>query len=616
MGISVIMPTYNQGAFIRRAIASLYRQIYQEWELIIINDGSSDYTIDMLSDYLIDERIRYFENPTNIGLGGSLNKGLKLTSFPYICYLPSDDIYYENHLSSLYQIMKESPSAILCYSGVNHHHKDTERRSEKMSAIGKIPGYPLQLVQVMHRQTNNVWMERDELVTDNLARMFWSKLEVEGEFVKSGAISCEWVDHPWQRHQIIQEDCFGGIYHYKKYYKVNQPIRFHSTIGSLIDEIEEYRFFRQVPEKQDQLKILIVGELGYNPERLNTLERMGHQLYGLWIDNPVSYNAVGPLPFGNIINLSSVNWQEEVNQIKPDLIYGLLNYHAVPFANSVMRVTPNIPFIWHFKEGPFFCRNFGMWNELVELYCNADGRIYINSESERWFSQFIPDSNRPTMVLDGDLPPNQWFNEDKSPLLSDRDGAIHTVISGRAYGITPTIISELAQYDIHVHMYGNHSEEFQAYWFEKYGSQIRGHLHFHNSCKTKDWVKEYSQYDAGWLHVFNSNNHGELMKCTWDDLNYPARMATMAASGLPMIQKNNHGHVVASKNLVRSVDMGVFFDSIVDLATQLKDKKRMMEIRTNVWKNRHIFSFDYHAEHLVDFFKEVIQVHKNKMNQE
>ena len=51
-GFSIIMPTYNQAAFIRRALASLHRQTYSEWELIIVNDGSTDDTELYISDYL------------------------------------------------------------------------------------------------------------------------------------------------------------------------------------------------------------------------------------------------------------------------------------------------------------------------------------------------------------------------------------------------------------------------------------------------------------------------------------------------------------------------------------------------------------------------------------
>lgn len=56
-GFTVIMPTYNQAAFIRRAILSLQRQTYSNWELIIVNDGCTDETEKFISDFLKDPKI-------------------------------------------------------------------------------------------------------------------------------------------------------------------------------------------------------------------------------------------------------------------------------------------------------------------------------------------------------------------------------------------------------------------------------------------------------------------------------------------------------------------------------------------------------------------------------
>ncbi|HEY8914890.1 MAG TPA: glycosyltransferase family 2 protein, partial [Chitinophaga sp.] len=100
-GISVIMPTYNQGSFIVRAISSLLAQEHEHWELIIINDGSTDYTEELLAEHRADKRIRYFKHTANKGLGYCLNLGMRQASYNYISYLPSDDIFYADHLSSL-----------------------------------------------------------------------------------------------------------------------------------------------------------------------------------------------------------------------------------------------------------------------------------------------------------------------------------------------------------------------------------------------------------------------------------------------------------------------------------------------------------------------------------
>lgn len=610
-GISVIMPTYNQGSFIIRAINSLFAQEHQNWELIIINDGSSDYTEDLLADYLADDRIRYIKNDTNKGLGACLNKGIQYASFEYISYLPSDDTYYKEHLSSLYQKIKEVDTAILCYAGLIYNYNDTSNGSQRMSSIEKAYGYSLQLVQVVHRKTSCTWIERKELVTDDLDRMFWNELSQKGEFVGTGIVSCEWTNHPYQLHKIIQESNTGGIYLYKRYYNVNEAIRFQSTVGNYIDEIDLYKNFRIIPEKQDKLKILLVGELAYNPERICALESLGHKLYGLWIDSPHCYNAVGPLPFGNIEDLSLDEWQDQVNAIKPDVIYALLNYQAVPLAHFIMRANKEIPFVWHFKEGPFWCRSLGIWKELFELYYNADGRIYINPEIKSWYEQFIGEKTRLSHILDGDLPSGAWFTDKKAILLSDIDGEIHTVASGRPYGIAPSFVEDLARHKIHLHIYGDYTQSFWANWINQSIHSARNYLHLHPFCKPEKWVEEYSRYDAGWLHLFTSSNDGELLKCTWDDLNYPARMCTLAAAGLPMIQKKNSDHIVASEILIKTLDIGIFFNSVEDLAEQLNDKPAIKQVRENVWANRKSFSFDYHAQELVDFFMKVIEIKKN-----
>ncbi|MCD8178776.1 MAG: glycosyltransferase family 2 protein [Tannerellaceae bacterium] len=95
--ISVLMPVYNQSGFIRRAWKSLEQQTYKNWELIIINDGSTDNVENVLQDINQDSRVNYIKNERNQGLGFSLNKGLKYATGEYIAYLPADDIYYKNH---------------------------------------------------------------------------------------------------------------------------------------------------------------------------------------------------------------------------------------------------------------------------------------------------------------------------------------------------------------------------------------------------------------------------------------------------------------------------------------------------------------------------------------
>ena len=74
-GFSVIMPIYNQGHFVKRAILSLKKQTLKNWELIIVNDGSTDCSHDVIQTELEDKRITYITYSQNKGLGYALNKG-------------------------------------------------------------------------------------------------------------------------------------------------------------------------------------------------------------------------------------------------------------------------------------------------------------------------------------------------------------------------------------------------------------------------------------------------------------------------------------------------------------------------------------------------------------
>lgn len=89
--ISVIMPVYNGDRFLRQAIDSILNQTLNDFELIIINDGSTDSTEDIILSYH-DNKIRYVKNEHNLKLIKTLNKGLMLAKGKYISRMDADDI--------------------------------------------------------------------------------------------------------------------------------------------------------------------------------------------------------------------------------------------------------------------------------------------------------------------------------------------------------------------------------------------------------------------------------------------------------------------------------------------------------------------------------------------
>lgn len=598
--VSIIMPTFEQSHFIQRALDSLTAQSLQDWELIIVDDGSQDETPRALLPYLEDPRIDCLCLDENRGLGHAINAGMDRATAPLLAYLPSDDIYYRDHLQDLVDCLAASPAAVLAFSGVRHHYN---RR-----AHGQVPDYPLQLVQCMHRRTALRWTEREELESDDLDRLFWGRLRYGGAFQYSGAITCEWVAHPAQRHRLMREPQ-GGVNPFRRHYRVRMPLRFHSTTGNAVDEAAQYRAYRERASPApagDGLSILLAGELAYNADRVLALEEQGHRLSGVWMERPHWFNTVGPLPFGHVPDLPRGNWREAVRRERPDLIYAQLNWQAVPFAHEVMRARAGIPFVWHFKEGPFVCLEKGTWPLLVELFEQADGCIFASPEMRDWFDTVLPglSQSRPCHVLDGDLPKKDWFEQ--PPHAPPADGQVHTVVTGRPIGLHPENVAELAAHDIHLHFYGDFTHGQWREWIGRSRLLAPRHLHLHAHVDQARWVDEFSRYTAGWLHCFASDNQGDIRRANWDDLNYPARLATLAAAGLPMIQRRNDGAIVASQSLARRLDIGLFYDTVGELALALRDRARLDALRANVLRHRPLFTFDHHVPELVRFFRKVI----------
>lgn len=608
-GFSVIMPTYNQAEFIRRAILSVLKQNYAQWELIIVDDGCTDNTQEYIKDYIEQyTQIVYIRIPENRGMGYALNQGLSIAKYNYIAYLPSDDYFYPAHLQELKEKFEESPEVVLVYSGMKYDLDDTASPYPvKYETNGVREGYALQLVQTAHKKSEEKWMERSEWVTCDLYRMFWHKLMDKGAFLPTNKVSAYWTNHPNQRHKLISEKYGGGINQYRSFYKVKEPVKIEVSDYKSINEEEIYKNFRQknMPSK-DSLKILLVGELAFNPDRIYALEEAGHQLYGLWMDKPTYCSStVGHLPFGNVIDIPYENYKQKIKEIKPDIIYALLNFGAIPLAYEVIQACPEIPFVWHFKESAFHAIREGLWKKLIYLYNFADGKIFINEEVKSWFEQFIPDMGL-TYVLDGDLPKKNYFEGELSERFSNLYHGIHTVVPGRIVGITPDHVSALAKQNVHIHVYTENYHDQKLGYLHYLKRVAPRYFHLHAHCIPGNWLKEFSQYDAGWLHCFDSHNKGNILNANWNDLNIPARLTTLAMAGLPMIQKDNSGHLVAMQNIARQKNIGVFFKDAEDLGQQLKNRKYINQLHENLMKIRYEFSFDYHIPELLAFFREVI----------
>src|SRR5581483_3832183 len=109
--ISIIMPAFNSEKYIEEAIESVLSQSFRNWELIIINDASTDKTHELIRKYKKkDKRIVYIKNRKNSGLVMNLIKGLRLSKGGYIARIDSDDIWTDkDKLKKQFNFLRDNP---------------------------------------------------------------------------------------------------------------------------------------------------------------------------------------------------------------------------------------------------------------------------------------------------------------------------------------------------------------------------------------------------------------------------------------------------------------------------------------------------------------------------
>lgn len=113
--VSIIMPAYNCEDFIAETIESVEKQTYQNWELIIVNDCSTDKTGDIVETYRKkDQRIILYKNSDNRGAAYSRNRAIKHAKGEFIAFLDSDDLWKKNKLEIQISFMKKNSCSFSC----------------------------------------------------------------------------------------------------------------------------------------------------------------------------------------------------------------------------------------------------------------------------------------------------------------------------------------------------------------------------------------------------------------------------------------------------------------------------------------------------------------------
>ncbi len=380
------------------------------------------------------------------------------------------------------------------------------------------------------------------------------------------------------------------------------------------------------------MKLLIVGALSWNPERMRSLCEHGHQLWGVWSRSMEWDQGPYAVTEGCIRQVSPREAAATVREQGIDCIYSLFQAYdprlwgppSPTVAHDVWSVLRSlleerhrgrvdVPIVRHW--------GFDVHNLDPDVTEALDGHIFCNREKLAYWTRPRAEGGRALEIfgdpsrhvfLDGDLPKLEFMNERFTEPLSETDGGIHTVCVGRPFNVD---FLAAARRRIHVHVYSNDVDDvyraiagsLSARAARRSASMLDRYLHVHEPLQpvgtgwrevreTKGrWVQEFSRYDAAWSYIGTP--------FAWDPLDdraaIPNRLGTYLLAGLPVISDRRPGFYRYDELRRLGVEVELVDSDYESLRAGLEDEVATRERRDNARAARRRRSFDATIEPLL-----------------
>jgi len=201
--ISVILPVYNAEKYIEEAINSILEQAYQNFELIIINDGSTDTSLSVINQYEKNNKVRIVTQE-NKGLIFTLNKGIDLAKGQYIARMDADDIAHPERFEKQISLFEANPSLGVCSASTENFGAETDLtiRSDdndnlKATLLFWPPfAHPAAMIKRSVLSDNNIKYREEFKHCEDFD--LWSQLAPYGEFSNVTEVMLKYRVHPEQ----------------------------------------------------------------------------------------------------------------------------------------------------------------------------------------------------------------------------------------------------------------------------------------------------------------------------------------------------------------------------------------------------------------------------------
>lgn len=221
--VSIIMPSWNTGRFIGESIQSVLSQTYTNWELIIVDDCSTDNTDKIVASF-DDERIKYFRNDKNSGAALTRNKAMREARGEWIAFLDSDDLWAPEKLEKQLLFMKENgyTFSFTEYEKIDEESKPlniyvsgpekvTKRKMYKYDYIGQLTmmysAKVFGLIQIKDIKKNNDYAIRLQLFRKNDACCYLLKENLAKYRIRKRSISHDKISKKLKSHFDLFHFC-------------------------------------------------------------------------------------------------------------------------------------------------------------------------------------------------------------------------------------------------------------------------------------------------------------------------------------------------------------------------------------------------------------------------
>ncbi len=257
--LSVLMPVFNSERFVTEAIESILNQTFKDFEFLILNDHSTDKSLEIINDFgKKDSRIKVFQNEKNLGVVESRNKLINLSKGRYIAWIDSDDIALENRFEKEIKFLEEHPE------------------------IGMVGAYPI-IIDENGNETGK-WLFETDLQKLKIELFFHSPFLSSSVMIRKNCLSQNFYDPRFS----VSED-------FNLYSKISE----HYETANIPEFLVKYRInskglSKSNTEKMEQLSVQVIKEHA---------ERLGIKLEESTIKNLRKSKSVSRIAFEEIAEI-------------------------------------------------------------------------------------------------------------------------------------------------------------------------------------------------------------------------------------------------------------------------------------------------------------------------